>query len=827
MNQAFGALPVTLTLDILAALLALSALLALVLLRTIRAQQRQLRAQQQQWQHHTQQVSDARASAQRARATEQTLREAAHRLPLIVFVAHRDRERHYRLDFLAGDPHPMFGLDRRSLVSGDDRLPSWPFQDRIHPDDQPRLRHHLQQALLRGQAATLELRAYGGDGLRWLRLATVATRRAGEGTRLVGYFIDTTQAHAHQQSLRAARDAAERASKAKTEFLATMSHEIRTPMNGVLGMLELLGQTPLNAEQGELLHAVEDSAGVLLQVLNDILDFSKLEAGNLRLALAPFEPRILIDNVASLVAGNLHRKGLDVEIAMDANVAGQWLGDSVRIRQILLNLLNNAGKFTEHGRIALHLRVLGDDGRHQHLRLSVIDTGIGIAEDKQATLFTPFAQAEDWTARRYGGTGLGLAICRYLVQLMDGEIHLHSAAGRGTRVSVDLRLPVAQRPVQRPPGLVGKRAVVRLQASATRDTLCAYLDTLGLDVEILPPTRPLRNGIAADLLFVDPGDRDSPLQIPAHAIAVDDSLEAPNMPVVADDRIVLGANPLRWQALVRACQGPDALAAGAASTPVATVQSTSAAAPSMGETRPRILVAEDHPVNQRLIRRQLQQLGWPCEVVDDGHAAYSALCGTPYALLLSDCQMPAMDGYALAAAWRRHETEHGLERRLPIIAMTAHTLDANEIDRCRRAGMDDCLGKPVLLAPLEAKLRKWLPDPPPAAQTAPLETGLDEDSLHVLLTVSRADIDALDQAGREGDAAAAVRHLHHLLGGLQIFVDTPLLADSRRLLDDLDSARADSALRALPAHLIQLRDLLGQLQRDGIPASPESPPILS
>jgi signal transduction histidine kinase/DNA-binding response OmpR family regulator len=816
-----GALPLSATITLLALLLMLAGILALGLSWALWRQRQRLRQTAEQLQLQTLALERQRADADRAHVVERNLRDVATQLPVLVCAAHRDGAGETRLDFLAGDLHRLLGVDARQAPQADAVLRDWPLLDRVHPEDRDRLRQHLRRTLRHARVDTLDFRAYGAEGLRWLHLAMASQRRAGGGIAWAGYVIDHTQVASRSQALRSARDAAERASRAKADFLATMSHEIRTPMNGVIGMLELLGRTPLDADQSELLHAVEDSAGVLLQILNDVLDFSKLEAGNLRLDPAPFDPRTLVDNVVGLTAGALRRKGLDVAVSMDATLAGRLLGDDMRLRQILLNLLNNAGKFTERGHVAVALRVLDDDDQRQSLRLSVTDTGVGIPADRQAALFTPFTQAESWTARRHGGTGLGLAICKYLVQLMDGNIELDSSEDRGTTVTATLRLPVAQRDIERPAGVAGHRAVVRLPDAGLASALGAHLEALGLSVEFVPPTQPLRPGIAADFLFVDAGDHDSALEIAARVVAASSSLDAFAQPRVDGERVLLGTNPLKWQAVARACalalQPPSD---GAADVPAAMLPAARVAPPQNARARTnedaaRILVAEDHPVNRALAQRQLALLGWPCDVVADGNAALQALRSRDYALLMTDCQMPGMDGYELAAAWRGIEAAQARAQRLPIIAMTAHAL-GSEAARCREAGMDDHLGKPVQLRALEEKLLAWLP--PPDTQAAITPTPADQrpalhgDMLSLLLDTSHADLDAIDQAALRGDASAAARRLHRLLGALQIFVADAAIDQASQLLDELGGDRSAAALQRLPARLAGLRGLIERMR---------------
>ncbi len=756
-------------------------------------------------------ITEYRQIERSARATEQSLRDITQRIPVVVFVVRRGDDRRQRLAFLAGNLHALFGLEHADLLEQDDVLRDWPFHDSIHPEDAPALRRLLQRATRHRGTVTLDFRAYGAEGLRWIHLV-MGTRQLADGQlEWIGYVIDTTSINAHNQTLLAARDAAERASKAKADFLATMSHEIRTPMNGVIGMLELLGRTPLNDEQHELVHAVEDSAGVLLQVLNDVLDFSKLEAGNVRLDDAPFDLRTLIDNVAGMMSGSAHKKGLGLDVGADATLAGKLLGDSVRIRQVLMNLLNNAVKFTERGSVAVGLHVIGDDGHAQRVRISVADTGIGIAADKQANLFTPFSQAESWTTRRYGGTGLGLAICRHLVQLMGGSIELSSRLGEGTKVTLELRLPVAQREVERPAELAGRHAIVRLASVDTANALAAHLTTLGLTVEQIPPAQPMRRGAAANLLFIDQHDQQSAAMIAAQPILVDAGANGISGP--RGERLWLNTNPLKWQAVARVC-ARTLTPSPAPREVVAPVMAPVDVLPATG----RILVAEDHPISQSLIRRQLGLLGWDCDVVGDGQAALAALRQRDYAMLLTDCQMPLMNGYELATAWRQHESSTRRATHLPVIAMTANALDG-EIERCFKAGMDDYLSKPVQLRPLEDKLRTWTP----RAATPKTEAGLFDDvfaepgmedlradMLQAMLKTSGPDLARLEQAMAQGDGVQAQRTLHRLLGALQLFTNGQVMAEGRELMAALDGEAAGDALRQLPGYLQRLqRELSG------------------
>jgi CheY-like chemotaxis protein len=396
---------------------------------------------------------------------------------------------------------------------------------------------------------------------------------------------------------------------------------------------------------------------------------------------------------------------------------------------------------------------------------------------------------------------------------MGGSIELSSRLGEGTKVTLELRLPVAQREVERPAELAGRHAIVRLASVDTANALAAHLTTLGLTVEQIPPTQPMRRGAAANLLFIDQHDQHSAAMIAAQPVLVDASANGISGP--RDERLWLNTNPLKWQAVARVCaqtlkpsSASRDVAAPVATTPIDTPPATG-----------RILVAEDHPISQSLIRRQLGLLGWDCDVVGDGQAALAALRQGDYAMLLTDCQMPLMNGYELAAAWRQHESSTQ-RARLPVIAMTANALDG-EIERCFEAGMDDYLSKPVQLRPLEDKLRTWAPRvavaPKPEAglfDDVFAEPGMEDlraEMLQAMLKTSGPDLAKLEQAMAQGDGAQAQRTLHRMLGALQLFTNGPVIADGRELMAALGDEPAEDAWRQLPGYLESLRATLSGL----------------
>lgn len=794
--------PMSASTIVLATLLVAMALLALGVLRHLHGQRQAIRR------------------AWHKLGAEQSLRRIARHAPVAIFTLQDNAETPLRLDVVTGDPAALIGLDPTPPLDESDPLRSPAFRQRIHPEDLPALDRLLGPAgNPEGEARqqTLDFRVHTPSGLRWMHLVLVPPD--GDAQR-VGCMYDATHTNVLNEELRSARNAAERAAKARSDFLATMSHEIRTPLNGVIGMLELLGHTRLDAEQRQMLHSVEDSAGALMQILNDVLDFSKLAAGGLQLENEAFDPRVLLDSVIGAVAAPMQRKGLRVDVLVESAVAGRLLGDGVRIRQILSNLLNNAAKFTEHGSIALAWRVAGEGDDMQRTLISVRDTGIGIPADKQATLFTPFNQAENSTTRRYGGTGLGLAICKQLVELMGGNVSLQSSPGTGTTVTLELRLPVAQRTVDALPGAAQKHAIVRLSDENTGIELAEQLVALGFTVERTPPSQAMRPGMAANVLFVDVDDQQSGKEIAARTVAV------ANVPGIRspleDERIPLEATPLRWQALLHACKlalepPPSSRRRAPAAAGASGVAAASGKPPSPRSQR--VLVVEDHPVSQQLVQRQLDLLGWPCDIVDNGDAALAALRSGDYAMLVTDCNMPGMSGYELATAWRKHEAESAACVRLPIIAMTANAFDG-ELARCRDAGMDDYLGKPLQLQPLGRKIEEWMPHhdstdaktPPEPASMPGLEASqaLRQSLLPVLVDTTNADLDALADAVAAGDPEVAEQRLHRILGALQLFTDDPLLANGSQHLEALRSDGADT-LHSLPGYIEAMRRLLTRL----------------
>jgi len=571
----------------------------------------------------------------------------------------------------------------------------------------------------------------------WTETSARLLRSGGQPTGMLGIIRDISERKQIEEQLTRARDAAEANTRAKSVFLANMSHEIRTPMNAVIGMSNLLLDTPLNPQQRDFTETIRNGAESLLTVLNDILDFSKMEAGRLRFETNDFDLRDTVDGTVELLAARAAAKHLHLSALLPPDIPTDLRGDAGRLRQVLLNLLGNAIKFTEHGDVALQISLENSTPETLLLRFEISDTGIGIPLEAQARLFQPFTQAESSTNRRYGGTGLGLAICKQIIELMDGTCGVRSTPGEGSTFWFTAHFAKSTTaptlPTLHHPGLQGRKALIVVDSPANARLLQHYTRAWGLSTTLATNAPEAIATVRADTLASQPFhfaliDQQLPGIDGLHLVRALRDDPSPTRPALIlltsldhafahDDIQDLGLSsvlvkPIRQHdlhaALVRALDHP---------TTPRTPDHAAPSAPTPPPTNPnahRILIVEDNAINQRVSALLLQKLGHKTHCVADGFEALEALQQTPFDVVLMDCHMPEMDGLETT---RRIRQEYAGPQPY-IIALTANAILYTR-ERCLAAGMDDHLTKPIRVAPLADALNRIPQKTPPSAAPHP------------------------------------------------------------------------------------------------------------
>lgn len=549
----------------------------------------------------------------------------------------------------------------------------------------------------------------------------------------VGLYFAQESSFRANRALDVAASKAHSAAQAKADFLANMSHEIRTPMNGVIGMTELLMDTPLNQNQAEYAQTIRSCGESLLGIINDILDFSKIEAGKLKLEAIPFHLRDNLEEVIDLLAFQAQKKNLELMLSMSPDVPQALLGDGGRLRQILINLIGNAIKFTSQGYVAVQVRVAERSDREVTIRFGVRDTGIGIAAEKQTNLFDSFSQADSSTTRKFGGTGLGLSISKKLTKLMKGDIGVVSKSGKGSLFWFTARFGLNFESVEQPNDPLGLLAGVRILIVNHRQALqrilnrelraCKALPQCCSNSneawEILHSVNSLFDLFDLIILGIDHAE-DSNLEF-ARQIRTDSrysylpilfitpsGLEIPADPLPSAGFVKKLAKPIRQRHLIESSLKAIGLSPelhhGLDRNRQTGKTASQAKAANVARAQMRLLVVEDNLVNQKLAVKLLSKLGYESVIAHNGRDALEKFAAQSFHGILMDCQMPEMDGFEATRAIRHQESP---THRIPIIAMTANAMKGDR-ELTLAAGMDDYLSKPVKPETLQEVLESWV-----------------------------------------------------------------------------------------------------------------------
>ena len=616
------------------------------------------------WNGYWSDVTEQKQLDERLVAAEKLLLEITDGVPGVVFQFRWNRGEPLEFTFLSRGIELLLGIDRAGLIGNSTVL-----AERILPEYLPGIMASFKFAAKQRLPWCHEFRATHADGrIRWLSTDAIAYQEADGSIVWNGHSKDITDRKDLEQALLDAREAAETANRAKSTFLATMSHEIRTPMNGVLGMLELLTLTKLNAEQRTTVEIINGSSKSLLRLIDDILDFSKIEAGKLTVNPEVASVNEIVQHVFRLYSGNASGKGLLLTPVVDAQISPALWVDAARLQQILNNMVSNAIKFTAKGEVTLSAELFAREVGRDLVRFSVRDTGIGISAEAQQRVFEPFMQADGTTHGQFGGTGLGLSICRRLTEMMGGEIAMKSASGVGTTVSFTLSLPIAD-----PADLANLKATAVKSLATLHSTLMARR-------------------------------------------------RAPSI--------------------------VDASREGTL-----------------------VLHVDDHPINCMVLAQQINAIGYAVESAANGAMALEKWQSGRFGLVLTDCNMPVMNGYELAREIRHAESARGLTR-IPIIACTANAM-GGEAELCLVAGMDGNLVKPVQMSALMKVLDQWLPlsgenatalDRSVLAAISNGKESVERELISLYRRLNDEDAALLHTAVAGADMAAVVRASHRIRG---------------------------------------------------------------
>lgn len=639
----------------------------------------------------------------------------------------------------------LFNIDLKASVGKTTQELGYVTEDATH-------QYYTQQALNSNKPVVFESHIVLKNQVEMDTMVSKAALRSSDGKviGLMGTFVNITTQKEMARATEHARRSAEAANRLKSDFLANMSHELRTPMNGIIGLTELMLDTPLDNQQKEYLGLIKQSSDSLMYLLNEILDLSKIEAGKMSLEQIDFNLHTLTTEVMRAITPRINQKSVRIALDIAANVPSQLIGDPGRIRQILSNLLGNAAKFTEQGEIVTRLKLASQQGADVRITIEVSDTGIGISEDQQDRIFAPFVQEDSSITRRFGGTGLGLTITHRLARMMGGHIQLESTLSKGSTFTLEIPLRInfeaneniakSRTPISLT--LNGSRLILIDRMGAQSQIIKAHLESIGCRVSLaqsMNETLELLNSSSTpfDALIVDsvlPHQRGihlirdlcnqvdklpptfllTPVSTSTERYEINDSL---NITVLVTPASAQDISDVITQTIIRST--PKQF--NSLKTDNKTISDLSSGPTSMRAAR--ILLAEDNAVNQLLAKRLLSRWNHHVSIANDGQEALNQFDNHEYDVILMDMQMPFVSGIEACQRIRAIEREQGLRHTI-IIALTANAMESDR-QRCLDAGMDDYLSKPIHSVDLQRTLEKYLSvqlESPPCSNSIPVQS---------------------------------------------------------------------------------------------------------